>query len=111
MQKLSGESDKDNSSEWSDFDLPRNNNAFKGSSSPNVLLRDANNNEDVVELFIGNDLFEFNRISEINNRKHRRCHVCYKNNKIKRTNLMCKLCGVALHLKDCFALFNLKVKY
>ena len=54
------ESDEDNSREWSDFDLPRNNNnAFEGSSGPNVLPKDANNIEDVVELFIGNDLFEF----------------------------------------------------
>ena len=50
------------------------------------------------------------RISETNNRKRRRCHVCYKNKKIKRTNLMCKSCGVALHLGDCFASFHLKDK-
>ncbi|XP_047365376.1 piggyBac transposable element-derived protein 4-like [Vespa velutina] len=53
------ELDEDNSRQWSDFDLPRNNNAFEGFSGPNVLPKDTNNIEDVMELFIGNDLFEF----------------------------------------------------
>ncbi|XP_043514178.1 uncharacterized protein LOC122530876, partial [Frieseomelitta varia] len=53
------ESDEDNSGEWSDFDLPRNNNEFEGSPGPNVFLRDTQNVENVVELFIGNNLFEF----------------------------------------------------
>lgn len=55
--------------------------------------------------------YQLIRISETNNRKRRRCHVCYKNKKIKRTNLMCKSCGVALHIGDCFASFHLKDKY
>ena len=50
------------------------------------------------------------RISETDNKK-RRCHVCYKNKQIRRTNLMCKSCGVALHLRDCFASYHLKDKY
>ncbi|XP_048514356.1 piggyBac transposable element-derived protein 4-like [Athalia rosae] len=53
------ESDEDNGIDWSDLDLPRNNNDFEGSFGPNILSRDATNIEDVVELFIGNDLFEF----------------------------------------------------
>lgn len=53
------ESDEDISGDWSDFDLPRNNNEFEGSPGPNVFPRDIKNVEDVVELFIGHDLFEF----------------------------------------------------
>nr|XP_022903201.1 piggyBac transposable element-derived protein 4-like [Onthophagus taurus] len=50
-------------------------------------------------------------ISETNKRKRRNCHVCAKNKKRKATNLMCKSCGVALHLGDCFASYHLKEKY
>lgn len=55
----SDESDEDDSITWSDFDLPRTNNEFEGSPGPNVFPRDTQNVEDVMELFIGNDLFEF----------------------------------------------------
>ncbi|XP_068993070.1 piggyBac transposable element-derived protein 4-like [Neodiprion pinetum] len=50
-------------------------------------------------------------ISETNKRKRRSCHVCSKNKKRKTTNLMCKSCGVALHLGDCFAAYHTKDKY
>lgn len=50
-------------------------------------------------------------ISETNKRKRRNCHVCSKNKKRKITNLMCKSCGVALHLGDCFAAYHTKEKY
>ncbi|KAL6418457.1 hypothetical protein ACFW04_012075 [Cataglyphis niger] len=53
------ESDEDNGIDWSDLDLSRNNNDFEGFFGPNILSRDATNIEDVVELFIENDLFEF----------------------------------------------------
>lgn len=52
------ESDEDNGREWSDLNLPWNNNDFEGSFGPNILPRHANHIEDVVGLFIGNDLFE-----------------------------------------------------
>ncbi|XP_068618055.1 piggyBac transposable element-derived protein 4-like [Battus philenor] len=51
------------------------------------------------------------RISETNKRKRRNCHVCSKNKKRRITNLMCKSCGVALHLGDCFASYHTKEKY
>lgn len=50
-------------------------------------------------------------ISETNKQKRRNCHVCSKNKKRRTTNLMCKSCGVALHLGDCFASYHLKEKY
>lgn len=50
-------------------------------------------------------------ISTTDKRKRRRCHVCYKNKIMKTTNLMCKFCGVALHLGECFASYHLKEKY
>ena len=50
-------------------------------------------------------------ISETNKRKRRMCHVCAKQKKRRPTNLMCKSCGVALHVGDCFASYHLKEKY
>ncbi|XP_025162453.1 piggyBac transposable element-derived protein 4-like [Harpegnathos saltator] len=50
-------------------------------------------------------------ISETNKRKRRNCHVCSKNKKRRATNLMCKSCGVVLHLGDCFAAYHMKEKY
>ena len=51
------------------------------------------------------------QISKTDKRKRRRCHVCSRNKKRKTTNLMCKSCGVALYLGDCFASYHLKEKY
>ena len=53
------ESDEDHGIEWSDFALRKNSNEFEGSPDPNVFPRDVENVEDVAELFIGNDLFQF----------------------------------------------------
>ncbi|KAI4476827.1 hypothetical protein M0804_013271 [Polistes exclamans] len=51
------------------------------------------------------------RISKSDKRKQRSCYVCYKNHRKRLTNLMCKFCGVALHLGNCFAFYHLKKKY
>ncbi|XP_047360348.1 piggyBac transposable element-derived protein 4-like isoform X2 [Vespa velutina] len=55
----SDESDKEDSAQWSDFDLPRTNNKFEGSPGPNIFPKDTQSVEDIVELYIGNDLFEY----------------------------------------------------
>lgn len=47
-------------------------------------------------------------ISETNKRKRRRCRECHANKLRKTTNLICKICEVPLHLKDCFVLYHLK---
>lgn len=52
------ESDVDRSVEWTDFDLSRSSNEFKGPPS-NVFPIDIQIVEDVMELFIGKNLFEF----------------------------------------------------
>ncbi|CAK9820306.1 hypothetical protein ANTPLA_LOCUS10546 [Anthophora plagiata] len=55
----SDESDEEDSAQWSDFDLPRTNNKFEGSPGPNIFPKDTQRVEDIVELYIGNDLFEY----------------------------------------------------
>lgn len=54
--------DENHDIEWSDFDLSKNNNEFKESLRPNVFFRKIYKIEDFVNLFIGNDFFEFNSI-------------------------------------------------
>jgi len=49
--------------------------------------------------------------SPINKRKRRGCHVCYSHKMRKITNLMCKSCKVALHLRNCFVIYHKKKKY
>nr|XP_012145428.1 PREDICTED: uncharacterized protein LOC105663073 [Megachile rotundata] len=55
----SDESDEEDSAQWSDFDSPRTNNKFEGSPGPNIFPKDTKNIEDIIELYIGNDLFEY----------------------------------------------------
>ncbi|XP_011154264.1 uncharacterized protein LOC105192087 [Harpegnathos saltator] len=55
----SDESDEEDSAQWSDFNLPRTNNKFEGSPGPNIFPKDTQSLEDIVELYIGNDLFEY----------------------------------------------------
>ncbi|KAI4478589.1 hypothetical protein M0804_011912 [Polistes exclamans] len=52
------ESDEEDYVLWSDFDVRRTNNEFEGSPGPNVFPEDIKSVKDIVELFIGNDLFE-----------------------------------------------------
>lgn len=49
--------------------------------------------------------------SKTNKRLRRRCRVCYANKKRSDTGYMCKNCGVALHIDECFRRYHTELTY
>lgn len=94
----SEESDLNIEDDWSDFDLPKNNEPFESSPGPNIFLKSTDKVEDVAGMFIGDDLFEF--IAAETNKYYAQNSQTYKS--IKNTGKWFNL--TVTELKKWFAL-------